>query len=72
MNISPIPLAMLPPIIIICAQVAVGVGLGANISVRDLKAGGKYRFVYFGVSLAITFFRFCLGLLLAYFTSIIS
>lgn len=70
MNISPIPLAMLPPILIICAQVAVGVGLGANISIRDLKAGGKYCFVYFGVSLAITFIAFCLGLLLAYFTTL--
>lgn len=70
MNISSIDLVTIHPFILLSAQVAVGIGLGKNISFEDLKLGGKYCFVYFGVSLAIITVSFGLGILLAAFTSL--
>ncbi|OIJ19233.1 hypothetical protein BKP45_13830 [Anaerobacillus alkalidiazotrophicus] len=70
MNISIISLSTLPPFLLILAQVAVGIGLGKNISFSDLRLGGKYCFVYFGVSLALIFVSFGLGGLLAHFTTL--
>ncbi|OIJ11078.1 hypothetical protein BKP37_16850 [Anaerobacillus alkalilacustris] len=70
MNISMINLSILPSFLLILAQVAVGIGLGKNISFSDLRLGGKYCFVYFGVSLALIFVSFGLGGLLAHFTTL--
>ena len=70
LNISVIELASIPSILLVCAQISVGVGLGKNISFDDLKLGGKYSFVYFGVSLILILVSFGLGGVLAYFTSL--
>ncbi|MDX5476200.1 MAG: AbrB family transcriptional regulator [Bacillaceae bacterium] len=70
LNISVIELASIPSILLMCAQISVGVGLGKNISFDDLKLGGKYSFVYFGVSLLLILISFGLGGILAYFTSL--
>ncbi|WP_176483708.1 MULTISPECIES: AbrB family transcriptional regulator [Bacillus] len=70
LNIGVVEMASIPSILLICAQVSVGVGLGKNISFEDLKLGGKYSFVYFGVSLLLILISFALGGLLAYFTSL--
>ena len=70
LNISVMELASIPSILLVCAQISVGVGLGKNISFEDLKLGGKYSFVYFGVSLLLILISFVLGGVLAYFTSL--
>lgn len=70
MNISSLEVATVPPFVLLSAQVAVGIGLGKNISFQDLKLGGKYCFVYLGVSLAIIAVSFGLGVLLAYWTGL--
>jgi uncharacterized protein len=70
MNISAIDLASIPSVVLLSAQVAVGIGLGKNISFEDLKLGGKYCLVYFGVSLSLILVSFGLGAMLAAFTSL--
>ncbi|OIJ12869.1 hypothetical protein BKP35_09885 [Anaerobacillus arseniciselenatis] len=70
MNISGIDLASIPVIVLHAAQVAVGIGLGKNISFHDLKLGGKYCLVYFAVSLSLIVISFGLGGLLAHFTTL--
>ncbi|MEN2768535.1 AbrB family transcriptional regulator [Ornithinibacillus xuwenensis] len=70
MNVSPIELASVPTEVMSAAQVAVGASLGKNILFRDLKFGGKYTFIYFGLSVTIITISFGLGLLLVRFTSL--
>ena len=70
LNISVMELVSIPSILLVCAQISVGVGLGKNISFDDLKLGGRYSFVYFGVSLLLIVISFGLGGVLAYFTSL--
>jgi membrane AbrB-like protein len=70
MNISAINLADIPQFLIIAGQVAVGVGLGKNISFGDLKLGGKYCLVYFGLSIVLIIVSFGFGALLAQFTTL--
>lgn len=70
MNISAIDLASVPTVVLHAAQVAVGIGLGKNISFQDLKLGGKYCFVYFAISLFLIVISFGLGSLLAHFTTL--
>ena len=70
MNISGIDLASIPVVVLHAAQVAVGIGLGKNISFHDLKLGGKYCLVYFAVSLSLIVISFGLGGLLAHFTTL--
>ncbi|MCM3713885.1 AbrB family transcriptional regulator [Halalkalibacter oceani] len=68
LNISPVELAAMPPQLLMAAQLAVGIGIGKNISFADLKIGGKYCFVYFITSLLLILVSFGLGATLAYFT----
>ncbi|WP_449355334.1 AbrB family transcriptional regulator [Virgibacillus natechei] len=70
MNVSPIELAAVPPFLMNAGQVMIGASLGKNILFRDLKKGGKYCLVYFGLSLAIIIIAFGLGTLLANFTTL--
>lgn len=70
LHISPIELVNVPNYLVLGAQTAVGIGLGKNISFQDIRAGGKYGFVYFGVAIALIIISFGLGALLAYFTSL--
>lgn len=70
LNVSPVELASVPSVVMNTAQVAVGASLGKNILFQDLKIGGKYTFVYFGLSVTIIAISFGLGSLLAMFTSL--
>jgi membrane AbrB-like protein len=70
MNISTVDLAYVPNTLLTLAQIVVGIGLGKNISFADLKMGGKYSFVYFGVSITLIIISFGLGILLAQLTSL--
>ncbi|MFS0674002.1 AbrB family transcriptional regulator [Ornithinibacillus sp. 179-J 7C1 HS] len=70
MNVSPIELASVPSGLLNAGQVAVGASLGKNILFHDLKIGGKYTFVYFGLSILIIAIAFGLGAILATFTSL--
>lgn len=70
LNVCPIELASIPSPMMNVAQVAVGASLGKNILFRDLKIGGKYTAVYFGLSVTIIIISFGLGTLLAKFTSL--
>jgi membrane AbrB-like protein len=70
LNISTIDLPSVPNTFLILAQMAVGIGLGKNISFSDLKMGGKYSLVYFGVSISLITISFGLGILLAQLTSL--
>lgn len=51
------------------AQIFVGISLGKNILIDDLKKAGRYGLVYFLLSLIIILGSFGLGLLLFIFTS---
>ena len=70
MNVSVIELAAVPYVLLIAGQVAIGTALGKKISFQDLKLGGKYCFVYFGVTLALIIISLGLGILLAHFTTL--
>ncbi|ADU30251.1 AbrB family transcriptional regulator [Evansella cellulosilytica] len=70
LNISSLELLPLPSIILIIAQIFVGIGIGKNIHFKDLKIGGKYCFAYFGLALALIAISFGLGVILAALTSL--
>ncbi|MBY7144323.1 AbrB family transcriptional regulator [Virgibacillus sp. NKC19-3] len=70
MNVSPIELAQVPTSLMNAGQVMIGASLGKNILFRDLKKGGKYCLVYFGLSLVLIIIAFGLGMLLAHFTTL--
>ncbi|WP_373893576.1 AbrB family transcriptional regulator [Virgibacillus sp. CBA3643] len=70
MNVSPIELAAVPPFLMNAGQVMIGASLGKNILFQDLKKGGKYCLVYFGLSLVLILIAFGLGMLLAHFTTL--
>lgn len=70
LNILFVEMATLPPLLLIIAQVTVGIGMGKGISFADLKLGGKYCFVYFGLTVTLILVSFGLGLALATFTSL--
>ncbi|WP_026909233.1 AbrB family transcriptional regulator [Paucisalibacillus globulus] len=70
LNVSPIDLASVPSVVMNAGQVAVGASLGKNILFQDLKVGGKYTFVYLGLSITVIGISFGLGALLSAFTSL--
>ncbi len=70
LNISVIEMATLPPLLLIAAQITVGIGMGKGISFADLKVGGKYCFVYFGLTVTLILVSFGLGTILAAMTSL--
>lgn len=70
MNILFIEMATLPPLLLIVAQITVGIGMGKGIAFADLKLGGKYCFVYFGLTVTLILVSFGLGAGLAAFTSL--
>jgi membrane AbrB-like protein len=69
-NISLVEMATLPPLLLIAAQITVGIGMGKGISFGDLKLGGKYCFVYFGLTITLILVSFGLGMILAAMTSL--
>ncbi|WP_216829662.1 AbrB family transcriptional regulator [Alkalihalobacterium elongatum] len=70
MNISVVNLPSIPDLVLLAAQMAVGISLGKNISFTDLRLGGKYCFIYFGITLILIITSFGLGAVLAHFTSL--
>ncbi|MCM3616580.1 AbrB family transcriptional regulator [Sutcliffiella horikoshii] len=69
-NISLVEMATLPPLLLVAAQITVGIGMGKGISFGDLKLGGKYCFVYFGLTVTLILVSFGLGAILASMTSL--
>ncbi|WP_227522053.1 AbrB family transcriptional regulator [Bacillus solitudinis] len=67
MNLS---LASVPESLLVIGQLCVGIALGKNISFSDMKAGGKYGFIYFCISVILISLSFLFGFLLAQFTSL--
>ena len=55
----------IPPWLLILAQITVGMRMGNNINLRDLKIGGKYCGVYFTLTLLLLAFSFGFGYLFA-------
>lgn len=70
LNISVVEMAALPPLLLMAAQITVGIGMGKGISFADLKVGGKYCFVYFGLTVTLILVSFGLGFILAAMTSL--
>ncbi|WP_236634711.1 AbrB family transcriptional regulator [Alteribacter lacisalsi] len=69
-NITVTSLPSLPVLVLIAAQIAVGIGLGKRISFEDLKLGGKYCLVYFGIAVSLIGISFALGAGLAQMTTL--
>ncbi|WP_096435044.1 AbrB family transcriptional regulator [Alteribacter populi] len=69
-NIFGTALPPFPPLLLIAAQVTVGIGLGKRISFNDLKVGGKYCLVYFAIAVGLIAASFGLGAVLAEWTSL--
>ncbi|WP_088105597.1 AbrB family transcriptional regulator [Halalkalibacter urbisdiaboli] len=63
-------LATIPELLLIAGQLAIGIGLGKNISFADVKAGGKYSLIYFSVSLILICLSFLLGAFFSLITSL--
>ncbi|MBP1971142.1 membrane AbrB-like protein [Virgibacillus natechei] len=70
LNVSPAELGVVPPVLMNAAQIVVGASLGKNILFRDLKLGGKYCFIYFGLAIILIITSFGLAILLANVTSL--
>lgn len=69
-NITLIEMATLPPMLLIFVQITVGIGMGKGIAFADLRLGGKYCVVYFGLTVALILVSFGLGMILAAVTSL--
>ena len=63
-----LPLPTIPDVILLIAQVFIGISLGKSIHIPDLKAGGKYGFIYFIITLLLIATSF----VLAYFFSLLT
>jgi membrane AbrB-like protein len=70
LNIAFVEMTALPPLLLIAAQITVGIGMGRGISFADLRLGGKYCFVYFALTVTLILVSFGLGLTLAALTSL--
>jgi len=68
LNIGFVQLPPVPERFMYFGQLLVGASIGKNISVEDLKRGGTYSVIYFGISLLIIVFSIILGMLLGFFT----
>ncbi|MBU9713417.1 AbrB family transcriptional regulator [Evansella tamaricis] len=70
LNISIITLPPLPTILLIFAQVLIGIGIGKNISISQIKQGGKYCFVYFLLAIMLILLSFLFGTVFAAVTGL--
>ncbi|RKL69312.1 hypothetical protein CR203_04605 [Salipaludibacillus neizhouensis] len=69
LNISPLEIPQVPAWLFLAAQLSVGIGLGKNISLNDLRAAGKYGFVFAGLAVWLILIGLGLGFVLAFITS---
>lgn len=69
MNIGPVQVPAIPEAVFLGAQLCVGVALGKNILLKDVKYAGKYGFIYAGLALLLIFISFISGFLLYSVTS---
>ena len=67
-NISGVPLAVIPSWGVVCAQITVGMFLGAKMTIKDLKLGGKYSGIYFGFAILLIGICFGVGYVFSIFT----
>ncbi|MEH7235097.1 AbrB family transcriptional regulator [Bacillus sp. JJ1562] len=63
-------LPSIPPWFLILAQITVGLRMGNNINLRDLKLGGKYCGVYFLLTILLVGISFGLGYIFAAFSDL--
>lgn len=63
-------LPSIPPWFLILAQITVGMRMGNNINLRDLKIGGKYCGIYFVMTLLLVAISFGLGYIFAVFSDL--
>jgi uncharacterized protein len=68
LNISGVNLVTIPQWLLIAAQVTVGMFMGTKITLRDLKLGGKYSGVYFGMTVLLILLSFGMGYLFSLVT----
>lgn len=69
LNISPLEIPALPEPLFLAAQLCVGIGLGRSISLKDVKAAGKYGFVFAGLAVGLIVIGFGFGFILANITN---
>ncbi|WP_077621121.1 AbrB family transcriptional regulator [Bacillus sinesaloumensis] len=65
-----VSLPSIPPWFLIIAQITVGLRMGNNINLRDLKIGGKYCGVYLVLTMLLVVVSFGFGYLFAIFTDL--
>ncbi|MFC4320413.1 AbrB family transcriptional regulator [Litchfieldia salsa] len=63
LSVIGIPLPNLAPILLIAAQITVGMSMGNKISIKDLKLAGKYGGYYFALTLLLILTSFGIGYL---------
>ncbi|WP_121438639.1 AbrB family transcriptional regulator [Salisediminibacterium halotolerans] len=67
--VSPAALPSMPEPIFLAAQAAVGISLGKQILLQDIKKAGNYGFVYAGLAVSLIIVSFGFGFLLARWTA---
>lgn len=68
LSISGANLAGFPSWVLIAAQITVGMYMGTKITLNDLKCGGRYSGIYFGLALVLILLSFVMGYLFSLFT----
>ncbi|PLT34492.1 AbrB family transcriptional regulator [Bacillus sp. V5-8f] len=68
LGISGVDLAIFPSWVVVAAQLTVGANMGTKITVDDLKLGGKYSGIYFGLTILLILLSFGMGYLFAVLT----
>jgi uncharacterized protein len=68
MNAFGLPMYSLPIYVFILAQLILGMDLGYSVSMKKIKAAGKYCFFYVALNIGVIAFSFLLGYLFTLFT----
>ncbi|RFU66646.1 AbrB family transcriptional regulator [Peribacillus glennii] len=68
LGVSGVSLGMFPSWMLVAAQITVGANMGTKITVKDLKLGGKYSGIYFGLTILLIFLSFGMGYLFSVLT----
>ncbi len=70
LGVVEVGLPSIPPWFLILAQITVGMRMGNNINLRDLKIGGKYCGVYFVLTILLLAISFGFGYIFAIFSDL--
>ncbi|RCW64974.1 hypothetical protein DFR57_112153 [Saliterribacillus persicus] len=69
-RITGVPIADVPALLFILAQLTIGMYLAQSISLKQVKAAGKHAFIFLGLALFLIFISILFGIIFSYIANI--